>query len=68
MHVLLQFAKDSAHTALVSYGLIALASVVFPSLGSPSQTWIVAPILFAIQFALKLIFSRDENGKLRSMS
>ena len=66
MNIFLQLAKESAHTALLAYGLVALASVVFPSFGTPSQTWIVAPIIFAIQLALKLIFSRDENGRLRS--
>lgn len=64
MKILLEFAKESAHTALLGYGLVALASI-FMSLGTPSQNWIFVPIVFAGQFVLKLIFSRDENGKLR---
>ncbi|PYE92513.1 hypothetical protein C8J35_1238 [Rhizobium sp. PP-F2F-G38] len=68
MKILVEFLKDSAVTALNIYGLIALTTVVFPSLGPASALWVVAPIAFVIQFGLKLAFSRDEQGHLRRVS
>ena len=67
MNVFIEFIKDSIVTALTTYGLVALATVVFPSLGPASNLWLVAPIAFVVQFGLKLVFSRDENGHLKSV-
>ena len=68
MYYMLKFAKESILTALLGYGLVTFASAFFPSLGQPAQTWIVVPIIFAGQFAVKLIFSRDKNGNLEPTS
>jgi hypothetical protein len=67
MKILGEFALVSLTTALATYGLIALLTVMFPSWWGPaSGLWIVVPLVFAGQFGLKILFSRDENGKLRS--
>lgn len=68
MNVYIEFLKDSVITALTIYGLVALLTVVFPSFGPASNLWMVVPIAFVIQFGLKLAFSRDEKGNLRSVT
>lgn len=59
------FAAEALVTALTTYGLIALATVVFPSLGRAENLWDLVPIIFVVQFALKLVLSRDPEGKLK---
>lgn len=66
MRILLEFAREAMNSALAGYGLIALMTLVFPAMGSASRLWVVVPAMFIIQFLLKLIFSRDANGHLRS--
>lgn len=64
MRVVLGLARDSLVSALASYGFIALMAAFLPALGSIAFLWPLVPVTFALQFGLKLVFSRDPSGRL----
>lgn len=67
MKILVEFVRDSLSLALATYGMITLMTIAFSSFGPASRLWPIVPITFVIQLGLKLCFSRDKSGRLRSV-
>lgn len=66
MMVLFHLLKESAVTALAAYGCVAFAAIFFPWIEPVSKNWALLVVLFVVQLVLKLLFSRDTEGHLRS--
>jgi hypothetical protein len=66
MKTFLQLVGESFATALAAYGCVAFASIFFSSIEVVSKNWLLLVALFAVQLILKLIFSRDASGHLKS--
>ena len=64
MLVFLKLCQSSLFMALAGYGLISLILLLVPSMTVQGRVWIFVPIEFGLILALKLIFSRDADGRL----